>query len=124
MHPDSNEYGRIEPPNVDTSKDPEMKAFAEERSNGRAGIGRIEFTPNPDRTVYEVNAPPPVPHVGQNFRYVGNMEDAEDLIASETVEFKPSNKLLPVGEAGDEFNDLRVALGKALDMIYKLELRI
>jgi hypothetical protein len=53
-------------------------------SGNGAGTGR---SLDPMRTVYEVDAPPPVPNVGQTFKYVG----------------KPS---LPRGEAGDSFNDL------------------
>ena len=59
------------------------------------------ITPNPDRTVYEVDAPPPVPNVGQNFKYVGKPE------ASSEVRTKLGNIDLPRGEAGDDYTDLK-----------------
>ena len=64
------------------------------------------ITPNPDRTVYEVDAPPPVPNVGQDFKYIGTPG-----IPSE-VRAKLGNIDLPRGEAGDDYTDLeeRVAI--------------
>ena len=57
------------------------------------------ITPNPDRTVYEVDAPPPVPNVGQTFVYKGK------TVKNEAV-------TLHRGEAGDDYTDLeeRVAI--------------
>ena len=57
------------------------------------------ITPNPDRTVYEVDAPPPVPNVGQTFVYKGKPVK-NDVVT------------LPRGEAGDDYTDLeeRVAI--------------
>ena len=66
-------------------------------------VGEVQ---NPDRTVYEVDAPPPVPNVGQDFRYIGTPG-----IPSE-VRAKLGNIDLPRGEAGDDYASLqeRVAI--------------
>ena len=52
------------------------------------------ITPNPDRTVYEVDAPPPVPNVGTTFEYKGK------TIKNDAV-------TLPRGEAGDDYARLQ-----------------
>jgi hypothetical protein len=56
---------------------------------GWASPEQVDPYPEPASTVFEVDAPPPVDHVGQNFRYVG----------------KPS---LPRGEAGDDYTSLKL----------------